>query len=204
MAAGSSRSAGTAPRPRYVRSRFGLGSAEQLSPRVRDSLRISRTEVGFSGLRTEVSFSYDEACMRAWFCRDAATRLSGFSSGDGRINLAGRQDRRACRGTQVAADAIERRVLAWLQRPTGDLSPEAQFVLTRFAPLWDVLIPQVEHAHVNQLVWEVRWGGRKDEFAVMLDEIAIAEEHARIKRRDEEPATGLRLRRSGSGLDSMQ
>lgn len=102
---------------------------------------------------------------------------------------------RVCRGSQVAADAIERRILTWLRKPTGDLSPEAHFVLTRFAPLWDVLIPQVEHALVNQLVWEVQWDGPKDKFTVMLDEIAITEEHAKLKRRDEEAASSVRPRR---------
>lgn len=94
----------------------------------------------------------------------------------------------ACRGTQVGADSIERRVLAWLRKPVGDLSPEAQFVLARFAPLWDVLIPQVEHALVNQLVWEVQWDGRRDTFTVMLDDAAIAEEHAKLLRSDAERA----------------
>jgi hypothetical protein len=46
-------------------------------------------------------------------------------------------------------------VLAWLRTPTGELSPEACFVLSWFAPIWEVLIPQVERALVAQLVWEV-------------------------------------------------
>lgn len=95
---------------------------------------------------------------------------------------------RACRGTQVAAEDIEQPVLAWLRKPTGDFSPEAQFVLTRFAPIWEVLFPQVVHRLVAQPVWEVQWDGRMGRFTVMLDEIAIAEEHAKMKRRDEELA----------------
>ena len=71
-------------------------------------------------------------------------------------------------------------MLVWLRNPTGNLSPEAQFVLTRFSPIWEVLFPQVMHGLVAQLVWEVRWDGRKDRFSVSLDETAIAEEHARI------------------------
>jgi len=53
-------------------------------------------------------------------------------------------------------------------------------------PIWEVLFPQVVHRLVAQLVWEVQWDGRKDRFTVMLDETAIAEEHAKLKRRDEE------------------
>jgi len=58
-----------------------------------------------------------------------------------------------------------------------------------------VLFPQVAHRLVAQLVWEVQWDGRKDEFAVVLDETAIAEEHAAIKRRGEEHASRPRPRR---------
>jgi len=103
---------------------------------------------------------------------------------------------RACRGTQVAADEIEQRVLAWLRKPTGNLSPEAQFVLTRFAPLWKVLIPRVEQALVNQLVWEVQWDGRQDKFTVMLDETAVAGEYARIRQSDAELASRPKPRRT--------
>jgi hypothetical protein len=95
---------------------------------------------------------------------------------------------RACRSTQVAADDIEQRVLTWLRKPTGEVSPEGQFVLARYAPIWEVLFPRVVSGLVAQLVWEVQWDGRKDEFSVMLDETAIAEEQARITRRDEEHA----------------
>lgn len=87
---------------------------------------------------------------------------------------------RACHGTQVAADDVERRVLAWLRTPTGELSPEAHFVLTRFAPIWEVLIPPVERALVAQFVWEVQWDGRRNMFKVVLDGTAIAEEHAKL------------------------
>lgn len=100
-----------------------------------------------------------------------------------------------CRGTQVAADDIEQRVLTWLRKPTGDVSPEGRFVLARYAPIWKVLFPQVVRGLVAQLVWEVRWDGRKDEFTVMLDEIAIAEECAKLKRRDEEAASSTRPKR---------
>jgi len=64
---------------------------------------------------------------------------------------------RACRGSQVAAEDIEQRVLAWLRAPTDDISPEAHFVLARYAPIWEVLFPQVVHRLVAQLVWEVQW-----------------------------------------------
>ena len=102
---------------------------------------------------------------------------------------------RACRGTQIAADDIEQRVLTWLRKPTGDVSPEGQFVLARYAPIWEVLFPQVVRGLVAQLVWEVQWDGRKDEFSVMLDETAIAEEHAKLKRRDAEHAKRPRTKR---------
>lgn len=99
---------------------------------------------------------------------------------------------RACRGTQVAAEDIEQRVLTWLRKPTGDIAPDAHFVLTHDAPIWQVLFPQVEHRLVAQLVWEVQWDGRKDKFTVVLDETAIAEEYAAIKRRDEERSSRSR------------
>ena len=88
---------------------------------------------------------------------------------------------RACHGTQISADDIEQRILAWLRKPTGAISRDASFVLTRYAPIWEVLFPQVVSRLVAQLVWEVRWGGRKGGFTVLLDETAIAEEHAKLK-----------------------
>jgi len=101
----------------------------------------------------------------------------------------------ACRGTQVAAEDIEQRVLAWLRKPTDDISPEARLVLTSYAPLWEVLFPQVVQRLLAQLVWEIQWDGQKDRFTVLLDETAIAEEHAKIKRRDEERASRPKPRR---------
>lgn len=64
----------------------------------------------------------------------------------------------------------------------------ANVVLTRYAPIWEVLFPQVVNRLVAQLVWEVRWDGPKDSFTVVLDETAIVEEHAKLKLRDEEHA----------------
>jgi hypothetical protein len=58
-----------------------------------------------------------------------------------------------------------------------------------------VLFPQVVNRLVAQLVWEVRWDGPKDSFAVVLDETAIAEEHAKLKLRDEEHANRTKPRR---------
>jgi hypothetical protein len=87
------------------------------------------------------------------------------------------------------------RVLAWLRKPTGEISSEANVVLTRYAPIWEVLFPQVVNRLVAQLVWEVRWDGPKDSFAVVLDETAIAEEHAKLKLRDEEHANRTKPRR---------
>lgn len=101
----------------------------------------------------------------------------------------------ACCGSQVAAEDIEGRVLAWLRKPTADISPEASFVLTRYEPLWEVLFPETIRRAVAQFVWEVRWNGPKDEFAVLLDETAIAEEHAKITRGDEEWAARPKPRR---------
>jgi hypothetical protein len=74
---------------------------------------------------------------------------------------------RACRDTQVAAEDIEQRVLTWLRKPTGDSAPDAHFVLTHYAPIWEVLFPQVEQRLVAQLVWEVQWDGGKDKFTVV-------------------------------------
>jgi hypothetical protein len=77
----------------------------------------------------------------------------------------------------------------------GDISREGQFVLTSYAPIWEVLFPEVVRRLVAQLVWEVRWDGAKNAFAVVLDETAIAEEHAKIKRREEERASRPKARR---------
>jgi hypothetical protein len=93
---------------------------------------------------------------------------------------------RSCRGTQVAAQDIEQRVLAWLRRPTGDISIEAKTVLTSYAPIWKVLFPATVRRSVAQLVWEVRWDGPHDRFTVVLDETAIAEAYASIERREDE------------------
>lgn len=89
----------------------------------------------------------------------------------------------------MAADDIEQRVLAWLRKPTGNPTPEARFVLERFAPLWEVLFPRLERVLVTKLVREVQWDGRKGKFGVILDEVVIAEELARFKRGDEERAS---------------
>jgi hypothetical protein len=95
---------------------------------------------------------------------------------------------RSCRGSQVAAEDIERRVLAWLRRPTGGISIEAKAVLTSYAPIWKVLFPATVRRSVAQLVWEVRWDGPHDRFTVVLDETAIAEAYASIERREDERA----------------
>jgi hypothetical protein len=84
--------------------------------------------------------------------------------------------------------------LTWLRKPTGDVSQEGQFVLARYAPIWEVLFPQVLRGLVAQLVWEVRWDGRKDQFSVMLDETAIAEEFGKLKQRDDEHARSRKPR----------
>ena len=68
-------------------------------------------------------------------------------------------------------------------------------MLTSYAPLWEVLFPQVVQRLLAQLVWEIQWDGQKDRFTVLLDETAIAEEHAKIKRRDEERASRPKPRR---------
>ncbi len=72
---------------------------------------------------------------------------------------------------------------------------EAQTVLTSYAPIWEVLFPETVRRSVAQLVWEVRWDGLKNEFAVVLDETAIAEAHASIMRREEERANQPKPRR---------
>lgn len=93
-----------------------------------------------------------------------------------------------CTGSQVAAEEIEKRVLAWLRRPTDDLTAEARKVLTSYSPIWDVLFPESARRLVAQFVWEVRWDGPKNEFTVMLDAIAVAEAHASIVRQEQERA----------------
>ncbi len=68
-------------------------------------------------------------------------------------------------------------------------------MLTSYAPIWEVLFPETVRRSVAQLVWEVRWDGPKNEFAVVLDETAIAEAHASIMRREEERANRPKPRR---------
>jgi len=77
-------------------------------------------------------------------------------------------------------------VLAWLREPTGDISSEAQTALTAYSAIRDLLFPESVRRAVTQLVWEVRWDGPRNEFTVMLDEIAVAEVHVSITRRDDE------------------
>jgi hypothetical protein len=101
----------------------------------------------------------------------------------------------ACRGSQVAADDIEERVLRWLREPTSDISPEARSVLTSYASLWPVLFPETVRSAVARLVWEVKWDGPKNEFTVMLDETAIADAHAAIMRQEAERANRPKPRR---------
>lgn len=59
-------------------------------------------------------------------------------------------------------------------------------MLNSYSPIWDVLFPESVCRAVAQLVWEVRWDGPKNEFAVVLDEIAIGEAHASIVRQEDE------------------
>lgn len=111
--------------------------------------------------------------------------------------------RNSCPGSQVAAEDLEQRVLAWLRKPTGAMSPEALPVLTSYSTVWDVLFPESVRRAVAQLVWEVRWDGPANEFTVILDETAIAEANASIHRREEEltqqpKARRRKRRRTGS------
>jgi hypothetical protein len=94
--------------------------------------------------------------------------------------------RKSCAGSQIAAADIERRVLAWLRKPMGSVSPEALIVLTSYSTIWAVLFPENVRCAVAQLVWEVRWDGPRDTFTVVLDETAIAEAHSSILRREQE------------------
>ena len=103
--------------------------------------------------------------------------------------------RAVCQGSQVAAEDIEQRVLAWLRKPTGTLSAEALTVFTAYSPIWDVLFPESVRRAVSQLVWEVQWDGLKDTFRVVLDETAVAEAHRSITKREEERASKPRSRR---------
>jgi hypothetical protein len=69
------------------------------------------------------------------------------------------------------------------------VSPEALTVLTSYSTIWAVLFPENVRRAVTQLVWEVRWDGPKNRFTVALDETAVAEAHARMKRDAEERAS---------------
>ncbi len=105
--------------------------------------------------------------------------------------------RKSCRGSQIAAEDIERRVLGWLRKPTGAVSREALTVLTSYSTIWDVLFPESVRRAVAQLVWEVQWNGPADTFAVMLDETAIAEAHSSIMQRQEERAAKGAAKKEG-------
>jgi hypothetical protein len=82
---------------------------------------------------------------------------------------------KSCPGSQIRADDIEQRVLAWLRKPTGAVSAEALNVLTSYSTIWAVLFPDNVRRAVTQPVWEVRWEGPENRFTVTLDETAIAE-----------------------------
>jgi hypothetical protein len=93
--------------------------------------------------------------------------------------------RKSCPGSQIGADDVEQRVLAWLRKPTDAVSPEALTVLTSYSTIWAVLFPENVRRAVAQLVWEGQWNGPKDEFTVVLDETAIGEAYASITRREQ-------------------
>lgn len=91
----------------------------------------------------------------------------------------------ACRGTQVSAVEIERRVVKWLRDPPPRrLSPDAPLVLAELDHMWPVLFPRSVRSLVEQLVWEVRWDASRNRVTIMLDEIAVHEFAERIRRLD--------------------
>jgi DNA invertase Pin-like site-specific DNA recombinase len=179
---------------------------EQLLAKVREAVDARRTRAPGRRNQEAGDLFLLRRLLRCVHCDRLMTTSSSRALPDGPTKPKGRKlvvppryyrcrGQRACRGTQVAAEDIEQRVLAWLRKPTGDVFAEAQFVLTRYAPIWEVLFPQVVRGLVAQLIWEVQWDGQSDRFTVVLDETAIAEEYAKLKRRDEERATRTTPRR---------
>lgn len=101
--------------------------------------------------------------------------------------------RTACSGSQVSAQYIEDRVIEWLTAERSGLSFKAAAVLGAYAPHWRKASTASQGRLLSQLVWEIRWDVPRRRLSVTLDEVAIAEEHARLEgpdRPDERPLTG--------------
>jgi site-specific DNA recombinase len=109
-----------------------------------------------------------------------------------------------CPGSQVSAQELEHRVLAWFHKPTEYVTPDARKVLGLVAREWGGYSRERRPAVLAQLVWEIRWDGPMNRFSVMLDETAIREtwlaleiQRARAReerRRSKQPPTSGRRR----------
>ncbi len=93
--------------------------------------------------------------------------------------------RSACSGSQVSAQHIEDRAIEWLKAKRSGLSFKAASVLEACAPHWRKASAASQGRLLSQLVWEIRWDGRRRRLHVILDEVAIAQEHARLEAPDE-------------------
>lgn len=86
-----------------------------------------------------------------------------------------------CRGSQVSAEIIERRVVEWMKTPRSRLSYDAAIVLGAYARVWRKASVASRGRLLAQLVWEIRWHGPRRRFYVTLDEVGIAQERARLE-----------------------
>lgn len=101
-----------------------------------------------------------------------------------------------CPGSQVSAQELEGRVLAWFRRPTGSVTTEARKLLGLVASRWSGYTRERRSAVVAQLVWEIIWDGPKDRFKVLLDETAVEETYLALEAQAGEDADRRRRERS--------
>lgn len=87
----------------------------------------------------------------------------------------------ACEDSQVAVENIESRVIAWMTSNPSGISATSSAVLSAYAPHLKKAPPARQGRLLSQLVWEVRWDGRRGRFTVKFDELAMAQEHARLE-----------------------
>src|SRR5262245_23951299 len=69
----------------------------------------------------------------------------------------------------------ESRVIGWMTSNPSGISLQAAAVLDAYAPRLRKAPPVRQGRLLSQLIWEVRWDGRRRRLAVKLDEAAIAQ-----------------------------
>jgi len=89
-------------------------------------------------------------------------------------------------GSQIAGPEIESRVINWMtSNPTG-ISAKSAAVLGVYAPHLKKASPARQGRLLSQLILEVCWDGRRRRVTVKLDELAIAQEYARLEHGDDD------------------